>query len=149
MNKNLEIGMFILIGLLVGGGATYLLNPPEGYDTYICDNSTVGYCWKLSSTNKSCYWNESAPLRRKFCDSGWKIYKGEEITGTPVNLPDVIELNVSESDKILLAKKGIVSPEVSDCIRFSESKCKFTIFKPTECFRDPAWMDINHMGEVL
>ncbi len=137
--ETLKISVFVLISLIVGGGAVYLLNPPEGYLTYEC-KGIVGYCWKLSSTNKSCYWNQSSPLRRKYCASGWELYSGENVTGNIINLTDYIEFKTNTSDKELLRKKGITKPEASKCIKVSRDEC---VFKVTNGFNKEFKLNIS------
>ena len=124
--KELVIGTFILVLVI---GVTYTLTNIEGYETYEC-NGVVGYCWKLSKVNDNglqtwCYHNKSSSKKHKVCSTGWKLYQGENITGEIINLPDYI--GISLSDKELLEKIGIINPEISSCVRISESQCQFKV----------------------
>ena len=133
MATNLEKGLFVLIGLLVIGGGVYLLNPPEGYETYFCnDTNTVGYCYELVDSptygeNAWCKWNLDNPRNKKRCLTGWELYKGENVTGTITELPDYEEYSVNPTDKELLAKYGITEVTIPKCQRVSKDYCKVNI----------------------
>jgi len=88
--KSLLIGIFV--ALIVGSGVTYMINDneiPDGYSAHYCeDTNVVGLCWKLSSTNISCYWNMSAPRRSKRCTTLWQPFELSEAEGKEVIIPD-------------------------------------------------------------
>ncbi len=127
INKiELGIGVFILLAAI---GVTYTLTNIEGYETYDCEG-IVGYCWRIDDSptygkDVICRTDKNNSRKYKRCLNGWKLYSGENVTGTIIDLPDYIEISLSE--KQLLEKKGIVSPVVSSCKRISESQCQFKV----------------------
>jgi len=117
MKKELGIGVFIA---LIAGGAIWVVPQvliDEGYNAYICNNVTVGLCWKLSAINPSgfqtrCYYNKSNEKSYKNCLAGWKPYNGE-IIGNETGGRMEREVNLSQNYKDVLARKGINVIEIS------------------------------------
>jgi len=130
MDKKITLGIGVFIILAVTG-TIYLINPPEGYDFYECDDLEGGmYCWKLSKINSQglqtrCYWNISAPKRYKVCNTGWYLSDRIKIEGKEVVLSDI------DSDQKQALEKvgtGIIDFEVSEMV-CDGKLCKVNIFK--------------------
>ena len=131
----LKISVFVLISLIVGGGAVYLLNPPEGYLSYSCNDTgelVIDYCHDIDDSptfgkDVMCRKDINNNKTYKRCLDGWKLYQGENVTGTIIDLPDYIEY----TDNELLKKQGIKEIKVSKCQRVSKDFCEVKILHDT------------------
>jgi hypothetical protein len=78
MSKNLTLGAFVLIGLIMSGA--YVVNELDKSKTYFCTSSSmIGLCEKLSSSMTRCYYNGT---KYKTCSDGWKPYFNQNLCWT-------------------------------------------------------------------
>lgn len=126
----LVAGIFILLTAL---GTSYYLTAEDEANLYQCGD-VVGLCVKLSSANSlgmqtRCYYNESAPTKYKYCETGWvKSKVSKEVIGTEVteNLPneEIFETTKMFSDKLSAEEysKNIVKSKHAYSITRTEQK---------------------------
>ncbi len=128
----LGIGIFVLLAAI---GITYTLSNVEGYEYYSCNDTSelvVGLCHKIDDSptygkDVICRTDKNNSRKHKRCLNGWKLYKGENVTGTIIELPDYIEY----TDNELLKRQGITEIKVPKCQRVSKDFCEVKILHDT------------------